>query len=271
MSENQPSASLLEHKIQSKRSTTSENQPSASLLEQKIQSRRRTTDIENRTIQRSDIAVKSPARIQDDPNGIASLRKELAQLHMEFASLQIPTSPQNSNPTSLINRSPSNPTSHTLSPTYTSLSSSKKRTATRTATTKSSPSSSSSSQRVFLSTSPTTRVATKPPTQTMHQSRPEDLAQTKLYSRIQILEEQSRSASEDRTAQNNMIKELAGRVDAAIRLVTDSIKASSSSMRMENRVTKLENRLKIMETSIIKEQENTLRSLELLLRFKDGN
>ena len=105
----------------------------------------------------------------------------------------------------------------------------------------------------------------------MHQSRPEDLAQTKLYSRIQILEEQARSASEDRTAQNNMIKELAGRVDAAIRLVTDSIKASSSSMRMENRVTKLENRLKIMETSIIKEQENTLRSLELLLRFKDGN
>ena len=190
---------------------------------------------------------------------------------MEFASLQIPTSPQNSNPTSLINRSPSNPTSHTLSPTYTSLSSSKKRTATRTATTKSSPPSSSSSQRVFLSTSPTTRVTTKLPTHTMHQSRPEDLAQTKLYSRIQILEEQSRSASEDRTAQNNMIKELAGRVDAAIRLVTDSIKASSSSMRMENRVTKLENRLKIMETSIIKEQENTLRSLELLLRFKDGN
>ena len=68
-----------------------------------------------------------------------------------------------------------------------------------------------------------------------------------------------------------MLKELAERINAAIRLVTDSIKTSSIHEAVGQRVTKLENRLKIMETSIIKEQENTLRSLELLLKFKDQN
>ena len=79
----------------------------------------------------------------------------------------------------------------------------------------------------------------------------------------------ARVASEERAAANTMIKEMAGRVETAIQLVTDSIKKSSSRQHINQRVTKIENRLSILETSIIKEQETTLQSLELLLSLKD--
>ena len=208
---------------------------------------------------RSSVNNSATRTLEDDPNGIDGLRRELARLHMEFASLEIPISPsKNSNEHSISART---------SPSLLSYSSASSSYVKTSPTSPRAPTSALSSSVISAAPVINVRDTARAPTR-RNQPQPEDLAQTKLYSRIQMLEEQARIASEERAASNMMLKELAGRVDAAIRLVTDSIKASGST-RLENRVAKLENRLKIMETSIIKEQENTLRSLELLLRFKE--
>jgi hypothetical protein len=217
-------------------------------------------------------------QLEDGTNGIADLRRELAQLHMEFATLQAePNVPAFQHSAGQVSRPqqrqqqlqhpPSSYLPRASSPqSLTHLASSPIHPASPSATRVAVTATRVSSKSSPAPTPTSSYISTRSP---LHSSRPEDLAQTKLYSRIQILEEHARVASEERAAANTMIKEMAGRVETAIQLVTDSIKKSSSRQHINQRVTKIENRLSILETSIIKEQETTLQSLELLLSLKD--
>jgi hypothetical protein len=208
----------------------------------------------------------STLQLQDGAHGIEDLRRELAQLHMEFASLQAVSKVQTpQNTTSLEQHQQKVEQRNVYSfPSSHAPSGIKKTSAT-----------SSPKPYLPLHESSTSVAVSHYDVSDVRKdqniSKSEDLAHTKLYSRIQILEEHARIASEERSAANTMLKELAGRVESAIRLVTDSMKNTANQQNMYQKVTKIENRLSILEQSVIKEQENTLRSLELLIKFKPSH
>ena len=123
------------------------------------------------------------------------------------------------------------------------------------------------------------------------------LPNEKLYSRIQVLEENMRVATTERNMAVTMLKELAGRVSGAVDLVNESIASKMESIErgeniearlqalenrmdqqaesfaekvfsVENTIANVANRLQILEEAIIKEQESTLRQLEQLVSIQ---
>ena len=107
-----------------------------------------------------------------------------------------------------------------------------------------------------------------------------EISESKLYARMQMLEEGMRKAEQERWKQAEVVQELASRVNQAVELLqravstenvrTDDIVPRTAPTSPENRalrakVQRIEKRMAILEKTVVSEQESSLRALQAIL------